>query len=293
MTKYQFEFTGKASEYFGIWIVNLLLSIVTLGIYTAWAKVRRLRYFYGNTHLDGHNFEYHAKPKSILIGRLIVVGILIAINVIATFIPIAVVIVLPIYLFGLPWIINQAMRFNARVTSYRNVRFNFAGTYWGAMKNFIVLPSILFFGVGMVGFGLVFFFKGLPAIQGLVMSLTFIGLLLVFPYLSKLISDYIGQNLSYGTAEFYTNINIRGLFNNLGVTAIFATVTIIVLGLVGALFGNLIDISVLVEKMKLGAGTPQFDPHVMASIFAATIAGYIAIIISALFYRAGCAQFGV
>ena len=44
-----FSFTGNASEYFGIWIVNLLLSIVTFGIYTAWAKVRRLRYFYGNT----------------------------------------------------------------------------------------------------------------------------------------------------------------------------------------------------------------------------------------------------
>ncbi|MEO1140896.1 MAG: DUF898 family protein, partial [Pseudomonadota bacterium] len=65
-----FSFKGTASEYFGIWIVNLLLSIVTLGIYTAWAKVRRLRYFYGNTWLDGHNFEYHAKPIQILIGRI-------------------------------------------------------------------------------------------------------------------------------------------------------------------------------------------------------------------------------
>ena len=30
-------FTGKASEYFGIWIVNVLLTILTLGIYSAWA----------------------------------------------------------------------------------------------------------------------------------------------------------------------------------------------------------------------------------------------------------------
>ena len=34
-------FQGKTSEYFGIWIVNLLLSLVTLGIYSAWAKVHR------------------------------------------------------------------------------------------------------------------------------------------------------------------------------------------------------------------------------------------------------------
>ena len=40
-----FRFTGTAREYFGIWIVNILLTIVTLGIYSAWAKVRRMRYF--------------------------------------------------------------------------------------------------------------------------------------------------------------------------------------------------------------------------------------------------------
>ena len=55
-----FEFRGNGGEYFRIWIVNLLLTIVTLGIYSAWAKVRRLRYFYGNTYLDGHPFEFQA-----------------------------------------------------------------------------------------------------------------------------------------------------------------------------------------------------------------------------------------
>lgn len=30
-----FEFRGKAGEWFGIWIVNLLLSVLTLGIYSA------------------------------------------------------------------------------------------------------------------------------------------------------------------------------------------------------------------------------------------------------------------
>src|SRR5690349_23853928 len=70
-----FEFRGSGSEYFRIWIVNLLLSIVTLGIYSAWAKVRRLRYFYGSTSLDGASFEYHGRPIAILKGRIIVVGV--------------------------------------------------------------------------------------------------------------------------------------------------------------------------------------------------------------------------
>jgi glutaredoxin len=40
-----FTFTGNSKEYFGIWIVNTLLRIITLGIYSPWAKVRKRRYF--------------------------------------------------------------------------------------------------------------------------------------------------------------------------------------------------------------------------------------------------------
>jgi uncharacterized membrane protein YjgN (DUF898 family) len=71
LTPRVFQFTGSAGEYFRIWIVNLLLSIATLGIYSAWAKVRRLRYFYGHTAVDGSTFGYHASPIAILKGRII------------------------------------------------------------------------------------------------------------------------------------------------------------------------------------------------------------------------------
>lgn len=41
-----FEFTGDGAEYFRIWVINLLLTLATLGIYSAWAKVRKARYFW-------------------------------------------------------------------------------------------------------------------------------------------------------------------------------------------------------------------------------------------------------
>ncbi|ENY72193.1 hypothetical protein G114_09394 [Aeromonas diversa CDC 2478-85] len=44
---------------------------MTLGIYSAWAKVRTQRYFYGSTELDGDRFEYLAEPLRILKGRII------------------------------------------------------------------------------------------------------------------------------------------------------------------------------------------------------------------------------
>ena len=74
------HFSGSGAEYFGIWIVNLLLTIVTLGIYSAWAKVRRLQYFCRHTELAGSSFDFHGNPIKILIGRAIALVILVAYN---------------------------------------------------------------------------------------------------------------------------------------------------------------------------------------------------------------------
>src|SRR5215831_14574115 len=65
------EFTGSAGEYFRIWIVNLFFTLITLGIYSAWAKVRKKKYFYGSTRFDGQTFDYFGRPVVILKGRII------------------------------------------------------------------------------------------------------------------------------------------------------------------------------------------------------------------------------
>src|SRR5437867_5664384 len=85
--RYPVEFTASASEYFRIWIVNLGLTIVTLGIYSAWAKVRKRRYLYCHTLIGGEGFEYRAKPWPILKGRLIALGFLIAVFAAGNFVP--------------------------------------------------------------------------------------------------------------------------------------------------------------------------------------------------------------
>ena len=64
-------FTGTGSEFARIWIINLLLTVCTLGIYSAWAKVRSIHYFYGNTSLDGSSFSFVANPSPSLKGALL------------------------------------------------------------------------------------------------------------------------------------------------------------------------------------------------------------------------------
>jgi uncharacterized membrane protein YjgN (DUF898 family) len=141
-SRHRFAFAGTAKEYFGIWIVNVLLTIITLGIYSAWAKVRRNRYLYGNTALADGRFDYHARPIQILIGQIIVIGFLIIYNVVLSLLPALGLILVLVFIIAVPWLIARGLRFNARVTSYRNVRFDFIGQYWGAAKAFFLGPLV-------------------------------------------------------------------------------------------------------------------------------------------------------
>ncbi len=132
------EFRGRGAEYFRIWIVNVALSIVTLGIYSAWAKVRTQRYFYGNTYLDGQSFEYHASAWRILIGRAIALTLFLGYSLSVVFVPILAGLWLLVLAAALPWFANSSIRFNARNTSWRNVRFNFSASYFEAFIAYVV-----------------------------------------------------------------------------------------------------------------------------------------------------------
>ncbi len=135
-----FRFTGSGGEYFRIWIVNLLLSILTLGIYSAWAKVRRLRYFYGHTSLDGHTFGYHALPIAILKGRLIAYAVVIGLAVLSEIAPLAAsALYMPIAVL-VPIIVVRSFRFRAANSSYRGIRFGFDGLDSDAYAVFLMWP---------------------------------------------------------------------------------------------------------------------------------------------------------
>ena len=147
---YPVEFTGRAGEYFRIWIVNLALTIVTLGIYSAWAKVRKKRYFYGNTLIDGEPFEYRGNPVNILKGRVIAAALL-ALNYalsrfyLALYIPFLVLLAAAI-----PWFTCRSLAFNAHNSAYRNVIFGFTGRYREALKVIVGIALLIPFTLGLI-----------------------------------------------------------------------------------------------------------------------------------------------
>jgi uncharacterized membrane protein YjgN (DUF898 family) len=137
-----FEFNGSGSEYFRIWIVNILLTIVTLGIYSAWAKVRNKQYFYGNTRVHAAGFEYLASPNQILKGRAIVGGVLMAYWAISAFLPYVEAVFILAFVFLFPWLIVRSLAFNAHNSAWRNIRFGFSASYREAFTVYILWPLL-------------------------------------------------------------------------------------------------------------------------------------------------------
>lgn len=141
----KFSFTGSGSEYFRIWIVNLLLSIVTLGIYSAWAKVRRTRYFYENTSLAGSSFDYHGNPIAILKGRIIAIVFIVGYNVAFKFSVALGFCTMAILILAMPWLIWKSLQFKLYNSSYRGIRFGFGGSMGRVYFVYLLLPILTFF----------------------------------------------------------------------------------------------------------------------------------------------------
>ncbi len=168
-----FGFTGKGSEFFRIWIVNIFLSILTLGIYSAWAKVRTLNYFYGNTWLAGNAFSYLASPIAILKGRLVAVAFLALVAVLSQFYPLVGFVLSFLIVALTPWVVVFSLRFTAVNSAYRNIRFNFNGGWAGAAMAYVVWPL-----------------------------LGTLSLLILFPLAIKKEHQYRIDNHAYGTTSF-------------------------------------------------------------------------------------------
>ncbi|QEE46549.1 DUF898 family protein [Rhizobium sp. WL3] len=245
------EFRGSAGEYFGIWIVNILLTIVTVGIYSAWAKVRRNRYFYGNSFVDGHSFDYHARGLQIFIGRAIVFGYIVGYNILLTFSPIAGIILALLMLVLLPWIVMRSLRFNARVTSYRNIRFDFVGKTGGAVFAIVVGGIVAFFSLGILA-----------------------------PFASRWLYRYIFNNLRYGDRAFETDPKIGALYR--------VWLPAFLLMVVGAAVGGAIAMIAYYSAVGVSDETMiDLELQVVFAVYAALIPALLLWGVAAIFYRIG------
>ena len=124
---YPVAFTGSGSEYFRVWIVNLLLIFVTLGIYLPWAKVRKIKYFYSNTLIDGHALDFHGSPRKMLRGTALVGVFFLLYSQAFSVSPWAALVASVAIIALWPVLFRASLRFRLSNTSWRSLRFEFSG----------------------------------------------------------------------------------------------------------------------------------------------------------------------
>ncbi|MDM5263649.1 YjgN family protein [Sulfurovum sp. XTW-4] len=282
------KFEGSGREYFKIWIVNVLLTIVTLGFYYPWAKVRNRRYFYANSILDGRNFEYHATGKQLFIGFLVAMSLFVVYVVIQQVSPMGNLILIGALFVAIPWIIWRSMMFNMRMTSFSNVRFGFVGKLRDSYMNFFVYPALLMIGYVVLAIGVEVLMPilgvGLTSLISFIVFLTFI--VFAVSFIKKKNTEYAINLSRYGQGIFQTNIQIKEFMNIMVKTIGIALLTMFITALIiGALVYATVGLETLVSIQE-AANDPQMMQAQMAAIVPIIGLAYLGMILASMFIMA-------
>jgi len=217
---HQLSFSGTGKEYFRIWVVNLCLSLATFGIYSAWAKVRRLEYFDRNTSLAGASFNFHGEPKTILRGRLVAVVLLFCYHYLFTLSKSLALIFFIVFLLGLPFMMRSALRFRLHQTSYRGLRFQFHGSVQDAYAAYAPVALVVLLP-GLLG-------ATFPD-ESYLAGLAFLGYIF-WPWLHARMRIYQHDNISYGNLRASCDMN-SGAFSWSYVGVLLALFCSLIVGL--------------------------------------------------------------
>jgi len=145
------KFLALGDELFSLFIHNILLTLITLGFYYFWGKVRIRKYLYNKTEFEGERFAYHGTGKELLIGWMIAalfLGLIFGLSVAAELrwkgVLTQVLSTIFIYLgilFLIPPAVVLSQKYRLSRTSWRGIRFSFRGSVMHFMK--IYIPGLL------------------------------------------------------------------------------------------------------------------------------------------------------
>ena len=172
------------------------------------------------------------------------------ISVLTNLFPLVAIIAAIAFLFIMPWLLIMSVRFNLRMTSYRNVRFGFQGGYGDAMINFMLLPFLSMF-----------------------------TLYLALPWVLKRLDQYVFGHISYGGKTFVVNTSTSSYYR----AALMAL--LVCVGLVGLAIVIAVALQFNAQDSDLKAAPWLFAPLMLAYLALLTLTGavYQAIIRNHLF----------
>ena len=154
--KITIKFLGQGSRYFGIAILNAILTIITLGLYYPWAKANIRKFLWNETEVKDSRMVFHGTGKEMFRGFIIaylVLGSLYLGMVLTQSDPeyalyfalgfyLGLILIVPLAIFG-------AWRYRITRTSWRGIFMGFDGVFKKFLKLYFkhLFFTIISFGI--------------------------------------------------------------------------------------------------------------------------------------------------
>lgn len=284
------SFEGSGSEYFKIWIVNVFLTIITLGLYYPWAKVRNNRYFYANSTLEGRNFEYHATGKQLFAGYLIAMALLITYIVVEQFSPVGSLILIVVLMLAVPWLIVRGMMFNMKMTSFSNVHFAFEGKTAQAYINFLAYPIAMYVGFILLGVGI----GVVSPLGGLVGGLLTLAIVVAmvafsvfaFAFIKKKNTEFFIDNSRYGQGGFNTDVELNALMLIVLRTFGVAVLVFVIFGVIASIVASQFVGMEALSSLQGMEEDPELFGQAIGAMLPLFAGAYVLLIFASIFIMA-------
>lgn len=230
-----FQFTGRWQEFLPIALSNLLLTLVTLGIYRFWAKARERQYLWSRTRLIDDHLEWTGTGKEMFLGFLIVFLALI---------PVIGLVMLSSYLFSgnelakllgslILLAIYGGLFYMTGVAALRALRYRLSRTYWHGIRG----------GSDDGGwrYGWSFVWRNLVTIA---------SSFLLLPWMQTRLWNARFNEMSFGQHRFRAEATAAGLWTRWLI--IYAAIAIVFAVMIGFVFSIA---SITETQLQEGAGT--------------------------------------
>ncbi len=205
-------FDSKGDKLLSLGLINGLLKVLTLGIYSFWGKTEVRRRIWSFTRLNGEPLEYTGTGKELFLGFLVVFF--------AVLLPVLIAGSAIFYLFPgnktaiAAYQAGTYLAFFMLVGNamYRAQRFRLSRTRWrgirGSLEGSPAAYAWSYFWTIAVPFGLVAALSGVaswaigPQVGGLIIVLGFIAALWIFPWRANKLQGLITNNMRFGDRPF-------------------------------------------------------------------------------------------
>lgn len=256
----QLTFHGQGGKLFGIYIINLILTVITLGLYYPWAKAAVLRYIYQETELEGSRFSFLGTGREMFLGFIKAIGIFILLYGMVLWamlsgniaiMSMAYLVFIVALMLLVPIAIHGSLRYRLSRTTWRGIHFGYRGELKALLSEFVV-----------GGF------------------LTVITLGIYSPWFVMKLRRYIFENVRFGNIEFsyhgdgleYFLLNLKGYL-----------LTLITLGIYSFwYFKDLFAYFVDNMEMQQGTTTIKFRSTATAGDYFSLLVGNVLIVLFTL-----------